>query len=74
MRAGHYYRMLQSGPWGVSHPIWGFLSLLAKDAEHYYHAINTFISFNMITSIIYVQCVPLDWPAGCFVEEPKSQN
>ena len=36
MRAGHYYRMLQSGPWGVSDPIWGFLSLLAKDAEHYY--------------------------------------
>ena len=36
MRAGHYYRMLQSGPWGVSDPIWGFLSLLAKDAEHDY--------------------------------------
>merc|ERR1712203_547627 len=54
MRAGHYYRMLQSGPWGVSDPIWGFLSLLAKDAEHYYHAINTFISINMITNTVSV--------------------
>ena len=54
MRAGHYYRMLQSGPWGVSDPIWGFLSLLAKDAEHYYHPINTLISINMITNIVSV--------------------
>ena len=71
MRAGHYYRMLQSGPWGVSDPIWGFLSLLAKDAEHYYHAINIFISIHMITSIVFV---PLDCLTGCFVEESESQN
>ena len=54
MRAGHYYRMLQSGPWGVSDPIWGFLSLLAKDAQHYNHPINTLISINMITSNVSV--------------------
>jgi len=71
MRAGHYYRMLQSGPWGVSHQIWGFLSLLAKDVEHYYHAINTFISIHMITSIVII---PLDCLGGCFVEESECQN